>query len=202
MPGPRLMANTETTRHQPEHITRLLADWNAGDSEAGKTLSAIVYQRLREIAAGQMSQESRQLTLQPTALVHEVVLQLLDKPPECESREHLFALAARMMRNYLVNQAKKRMTRKRGGEVFRVELDEESVAARDPGVDVLALDQALDELEKRDPRKRELIELHYFGGLSYDEMARATGRSRATVHRDLRMARAFVSVRLGAAPAP
>jgi RNA polymerase sigma factor (TIGR02999 family) len=195
------MSDSETTRHRPEQITRLLADWNAGDNDAGETLSAIVYQRLREIAAGQMSQESRQLTLQPTALVHEVVLQLLDNPPECESREHLFALAARMMRNYLVNQAKRRMTKKRGGEVVRVEFHEEGIAARDPGIDVLALDQALNELESRDPRKRELIELHYFGGLSYDEMARATGRSRATVHRDLRMARAFVSSRLNPEPA-
>jgi RNA polymerase sigma factor (TIGR02999 family) len=194
------MTSSGTTRREPEQITQLLADWTAGDAQAGEVLSAIVYQRFREIAAGQMSRESRQLTLQPTALVHEVVLQLLADRPDCESREHLFALAARMMRNYLVNQANKRMAAKRGGDAVRVALDEERVAARDPGIDVLALDQALDALEQRDPRKRELLELHYFGGLSYDEMARATGRSRATVHRELRMARAFVSSRLTAEP--
>jgi RNA polymerase sigma factor (TIGR02999 family) len=192
------MANSEITTGEPEQITQLLADWNAGDAEAGEMLSAIVYQRLREIAAGQMRRESRQLTLQPTALVHEVVLQLLDDRPECQSREHLFALAARMMRNYLVNQANKRMAAKRGGDVVRVAIDEERVAAHDPGIDVLALDQALDELHKRDRRKCELVELHYFGGLSYDELASATGRSRATVHRELRMARAFVAARLNA----
>jgi RNA polymerase sigma factor (TIGR02999 family) len=163
-------------------------------------LSTIVYQRLREIASGQMRREARQLTLQPTALVHEVVLQLLADPPACDNREHLFALAARMMRNFLINEAKRRGAQKRGGDAVRVILDEGALGAHCLDVDVLALDRALDDLADRDPAKYRLVELHYFGGLSYDEMAAVTQRSRASVHRDLRMARAFVSSRLAPAP--
>ena len=194
------MSDIGTTQAEPEEITRLLQDWSEGDQDAGEMLSTIVYQRLREIAAGQMRREARQLTLQPTALVHEVVLQLLADPPACENREHLFALAARMMRNFLINEAKRRGAQKRGGDAVRVTLDEGALGAHCLDVDVLALDRALDDLADRDPVKYRLVELHYFGGLSYDEMAAVTQRSRASVHRDLRMARAFVSSRLAPAP--
>jgi len=192
-----------TTERTPEEITRLLADWNAGSEAAGEALSTLVYQRLREIAGGQMRREARQLTLQPTAVVHEVVMQLLDQPPACESRDHLFALAARMMRNFLINHAKQRLAKKRGGRALRVTLDESGLGNEDPGVDLLALDEAMEALGRRDPAKLDMLELHYFGGLGYDELTRVTGRSRASVHRDLRMARAFVASRLDdAGPTP
>ncbi len=180
----------------PEDITRLLAEWNAGNESAGEALSTLIYQRLREIASGQMRREPHQLTLQPTALVHEVVLQFFDQPPACESRDHLFALAARMMRHVLVNYAKRRLAQKRGGQALRVTLDESGMGVGDPGLDLLALDQAMDALGHRDPVKLDILEMHYFGGLGYDELSRITGRSRASVHRDLRMARAFVAARL------
>ncbi|NKI35780.1 RNA polymerase subunit sigma-70 [Wenzhouxiangella sp. XN79A] len=186
-----------TGERTPAEITRLLADWKAGSDAAGDLLSTLVYQRLREIAGGQMQHELHQVTLQPTAVVHEVVMQLLDRPPACESRDHLFALAARMMRNFLINHAKQRMAQKRGGQAVRVTLDESSVAGSDPNVDLLALEAAMEALGKRDPAKLDMLELHYFGGLGYDELVRVTGRSRASVHRDLRMARAFVASRLG-----
>jgi RNA polymerase sigma factor (TIGR02999 family) len=185
-----------TSDRIPEDITRLLADWKDGSDVAGEALSTLVYQRLREIASGQMRREPNQLTLQPTALVHEVVMQLLDQPPACESRDHLFALAARMMRNFLINHAKRRLAKKRGGQALRVTLDESGLGADDPGVDLLALNQAMEALGRVDPAKLDVLELHYFGGLSYDELTRVTGRSRASVHRDLRMARAFVASRL------
>ncbi len=185
-----------TTERTPEEITRLLADWNAGSEAAGEALLSVVYQRLRQIASGQMQREVNRVTLQPTAVVHEVVMQLLDQPPACESRDHLFALAARMMRNFLINHAKQRLAKKRGGQALRVTLDESGLGNEDPGVDLLALDEAMEALGRRDPAKLDMLELHYFGGLGYDDLTRVTGRSRASVHRDLRMARAFVASRL------
>lgn len=185
-----------TSEFKPEDITRLLADWNAGSEAAGEALSTLIYQRLREIASGQMRREANQLTLQPTALVHEVVMKLLDHPPACDNRDHLFALAARMMRNFLINHAKQRLAKKRGGQALRLTLDEAGLGKDDPGIDLLALDEAMEALGRRDPAKLDMLELHYFGGLGYNELTRVTGRSRASVHRDLRMARAFVASRL------
>jgi RNA polymerase sigma factor (TIGR02999 family) len=185
-----------TPGRTPAEITQLLKQWNAGSEAAGNALSALVYQRLREIARGQMRSEGHQVTLQPTAVVHEVVMQLLDHPPSCQGRDHLFALAARMMRNYLINHAKRRRAQKRGGRALRLTLDESALGQEDPGVDMIALEEAMEALGRRDPAKLEMLELHYFGGLGYDELSRVTGRSRASVHRDLRMARAFVASRL------
>jgi DNA-directed RNA polymerase specialized sigma24 family protein len=101
-----------------------------------------------------------------------------------------------MMRNFLINHAKRRLASKRGGDALRVTLDESAAGEADPGVDLLALDAAMEALGRRDPGKLDMLELHYFGGLGYDELTRVTGRSRASVHRDLRMARAFVAARL------
>ncbi len=177
-------------------ITRLLTQWQEGDKEAVETLSELIYSNLHRLAASHMRRESRQLTLQPTALVHEVMAQLLQKPPEVLDRGHLYALAARMMRHFLVNQAEARMRQKRGGAALHVELNEELVAAQGVDVDLLALNQSLEALGELDPRKRDILEHFYFGGLTYPEIAHVTGLSRATVHRELRLARAWVGARL------
>ncbi len=187
----------ENKGHVDGDITRLLSQWQAGDEEAAETLSELIYSNLHRLAASHMRRERRQLTLQPTALVHEVMAQLLQKPPAALDRSHLYALAARMMRHFLVNQAEARMRQKRGGAAIHVQLDEELVSAKGVDVELLALNQSLESLGELDPRKRDILEHHYFGGLSYPEIAQVTGLSRATVHRELRTARAWVGARLG-----
>jgi len=178
-------------------ITRLLEQWQAGDELAAESLSELIYSNLHRLAVGHMRREQRQLTLQPTALVHEVMARLLEKPPACLDRTHLYALAARMMRNFLVNQAESRMRQKRGGAAVHVTLDEGRAPASSVDVDLLALNQSLESLGEIDPRKRDILEHYYFGGLTYPEIAHVTSLSRATVHRELRLARAFVGARLG-----
>lgn len=178
-------------------ITRLLARWQDGDALAAEAISELIYHNLHKLAVSHMRREQRQLTLQPTALVHEVMAGLLEKPPACLDRAHLYALAARMMRHFLVNQAERRMRDKRGGRAVHVTLDESRAAAASVDVDLLALNQSLESLGEVDPRKRDILEHYYFGGLSYPEIAQVTSLSRATVHRELRLARAFVGARLG-----
>jgi len=182
-------------------ITRLLIQWQAGDEDAAQMLSELIYSNLHRLAASHMRRENRQLTLQPTALVHEVMAQLLEKPPACLDRDHLYALAARMMRHFLVNQAESRMRQKRGGAAIHITLDEGQVGAQSVDVDLIALNQSLESLGELDPRKRDILEHYYFGGLTYPEIARVTSLSRATVHRELRLARAWVGARLAAGPA-
>ena len=181
-------------------ITALLSRWRSGDEVAAERLSELVYNQLHRLATAQMNREMRQVTLQPTALVHEVVLQLLDGPaPDCDSREHLYALSARMMRHFLINQANHRLRAKRGGGVTHVALRDEQVPGTDPDTDFMALNEALDALGERDSRKRDILELYYFGGLSYPEIARVSELSRATVHRELRAGRAWIAAQLQAA---
>ncbi len=180
-----------------EDITRLLVQWQAGDEGAAESLSELIYSNLHRLAVSHMRRESRQLTLQPTALVHEVMERLLEKPPDCLDRDHLYALAARMMRHFLVNQAESRMREKRGGAAVHVQLEDEHASTRSIDVDLLALNQSLETLGEFDPRKRDILEHFYFGGLTYPEIARVTSLSRATVHRELRLARAWVGAQLG-----
>ncbi len=179
-------------------VTRLLEQWHDGDELAAESLSELIYSNLHRLAVSHMRRENRQLTLQPTALVHEVMARLLEKPPACLDRAHLYALAARMMRHFLVNQAESRMRQKRGGAAVHVTLSEERSPAAGIDVDLLALNQSLESLGEIDPRKRDILEHYYFGGLTYPEIAHVTSLSRATVHRELRLARAFVGARLGA----
>ena len=134
-------------------------------------------------------------TLQPTALVHEVYGRLVDADVAWQDRAHFYALAARMMRRLLVDHAKARSAAKRGGGL-RVTLDEASLPAGDADAELLDLDEALTALAELDPRKAELIQLQYFGGLSFREMEAVTGLSSSTLDRDLRMARAWLKDRL------
>ena len=176
-------------------ITRLLNDWAGGDDAAGDALAPLVYDELRELAERLFRSERRGHTLQPTALVHEVYGRLVDVDVAWQDRAHFYALAARMMRRLLVDHAKARSAAKRGGGL-RVTLDEASLPAGDADAELLDLDEALTALAELDPRKAELIQLQYFGGLSFKEMEAVTGLSSSSLDRDLRMARAWLKDRL------
>ena len=172
-------------------VTRLLAEWAGGNRQALDDLTPLVYHELRQLAASNLRKERQAQTLQPTALVHEAYLRLVDqKTPNCQSRSHFFGIAARLMREILVDHARKRRAGKRAGE--KVSLDETVSFHRERSRDLIALDSGLNALEKLDPRKCKAIELRYFGGLSMDEIARALDVSPITVRRDLRMAEAWL----------
>ncbi len=157
-------------------------------------LMEVVYPQLRRLAAGYLRGERRDHTLQPTALVNEAYLRLMGGTPvDYSDRVHFLAVAARTMRRVLVDHAKARRALKRGGDRLRVTLSEEKLGATDAAPDVLALDASLERLGERDPRKSRAIELHFFGGLTYDEIAEALGVSAATVSRELRFAKAWLA---------
>ena len=173
-------------------ITGLLQRWRGGDAAAASELMPLVYAQLRVIARRQLVGDRSGHTLMPTDLVHEAYLKLSDgKPPDSNDRAHFFAIAARAMRQVLVDHERHRRADKRdGGE--RITLS--SLDPPDPrqNIDLLALDQALQGLEKVDERKARVIELRAFGGLDFDEIATVLGISRATLARDFRTARAWL----------
>ena len=172
-------------------VTRLLAEWAGGNRQALDDLAPLVYRELRQLAASNLRKERQAPTLQPTGLVHEAYLRLVDqKTPSCQSRSHFFGVAARSMREILVDHARKRGAGKRAGE--KVSLEETVSFHRERSRDLIALDSGLKSLEKLDLRKCKAIELRYFAGLSMDEIARALDVSPITVRRDLRMAEAWL----------
>jgi RNA polymerase sigma factor (TIGR02999 family) len=179
-------------------VTELLRSWHDGDKAAGERLMRIMYDELHRIADARMRSEGPGHTLQSTALIHEAYLRLVGGGVSWSGRTHFFAVAARTMRRVLTDHARARLREKRGGGRDRVTLA--GVANPDTGgedpVDVLALDEAIEELSAVDPRKASAVELHYYGGLTYDEVAEALDVSPATVDRDLRMARAWLRSRL------
>ena len=151
-----------------------------------------MYAELHRIAARHLRGENTGNSLQTTALIHEAFLKLMDAKVEWADRNHFFAVAARAMRRVLVDHAKSRRRQKRGGGAIDVSLVEEIHQPNGRAADILGLDEALTRLAAHDPRKAHAIELHYFGGLSYEEVAAATGVSPATVDRDLRFAKAWL----------
>lgn len=152
----------------------------------------VIYEELKRIARGVFSGERQGHTLQPTALVHEAYAKLIGADITWQNRAHFYALAARMMRRLLVNYAKARNAEKRGGEALRVTLEERKLAGCQPDENVLALDAALAELAVLDPRKAQVLELHYFGGLTQPEAATALGISESTIRREERVAKAWL----------
>ncbi|MCI0433419.1 MAG: sigma-70 family RNA polymerase sigma factor [Gemmatimonadetes bacterium] len=178
-------------------VTQLLLDWRRGDRAALDRLIPLVYTELHRVASRQLRSERPDHTLQPTALVHEAYARLIDADVEWTDRAHFFAVAARTMRRVLVDHARGRQREKRGGGAICVTLDEGlQVESGDPH-ELLALDAALDRLHALDARKADIVQLHYFGGLTYDAIAEALGISPATVDRDLRMAKAWLHAELG-----
>jgi RNA polymerase sigma factor (TIGR02999 family) len=176
----------------PGEVTRLLVRWRDGDEAALEQLMPLVYDELRRLAERYMRSERPDHTLQATALVHEAYVRLAGVDVAWEDRIHFLSLAARMMRRVLVDHAKSGRRKKRGGGAAKVTLDDIELASPAPTSDLLALDDALTRLAAIDERKARAVELHFFGGLTYDETAAALGVSAATVDRDLRMAKAWL----------
>jgi RNA polymerase sigma factor (TIGR02999 family) len=179
-----------------QSITQLLNRWGTGDKDAEAALTPMVYDELQRMAKRLFRSEKSSHTLQPTALVHEAFVKLVDVEVTWQDRAHFFSLAARMMRRLLVNHANARNAAKRGGDAIKVTLNESAVSNSDADADLLDLEEALQGLAELDPRKAELIELQYFGGLSFREMEEVTGLSSSTLDRDLRMARAWLKDQL------
>lgn len=176
-----------------ESITALLLELSQGDREVEARLAPRVYAELRRAAARYMRRERANHTLQATALVNEAWLRLMDHPHRnWESRAHFFAIASRLMRQILVDHARKRLADKRGGEQRQVTLNDPLLATQYDPVDVLALDEALERFRKVDVRGCRILELHFFGGLSFDETALVLGVSARTVKRDWSIARAWL----------
>lgn len=172
-------------------ITRLLTEWAGGNHHALDELTPLVYRELRQLAASYMRRERLGHTLEPTALVHEAYLRLVDQTsPSLENRSHFYGVAARLMRQILVDHVRRKQAAKRGG--LKIPLDELMGSKLDRTHDVVALDAALTALEKIDPRKCKAIDLRYFGGLAIEEIARSLNVSPITARRDLRMAEAWL----------
>jgi len=184
-------------------VTELLLAWTAGEQGALDRLVPQVYAELRRLAHRQMQGERPGHTLQTTALVHEAYVRLVDvKRLHFRNRTEFFALSAQLMRRVLVDAARARGARKRGGDAPHVPLPEGlAIPAAGDGTDLVALDDALKELASFDPRKEKVVELRYFGGLSVDETATALGVSPETVMRDWKMARLWLSRELRRGPA-
>ena len=172
----------------------MLRDWSDGKPEALNALMPIVYAELHRQAARFLSRERPGHTLQTTALINEAYLKLIDRRDvEWESRTHFFAVAANAMRCILVDHARTKHREKRGGDNIKLSLEEAMpVAAKDDGVDLIALDEALNKLAAFDNQQARVVELRYFSGLSLDETAHALNISRATVARDWESARAWL----------
>jgi RNA polymerase sigma factor (TIGR02999 family) len=175
----------------PANFTQLLTEWHSGQPQALDQLTPLVYDELRKLARGHMRAERGSHTLQATAVVHEAFLRLVQANVPPQDRAHFFSLASRLMRHVLVDHAKSRSRGKRNAAGSGV-TDTPDEAASRMDVDVIALDSALERLLKLEPRLAQVIELRYFGGMTYDEIAAAVSTSAATVHRDIRLARAWL----------
>jgi RNA polymerase sigma factor (TIGR02999 family) len=177
----------------PHEVTQLLVAWRAGDRGAFERLVPLVYRELHALAHARMRGQPDGLTLQSTALVHEAYVRLIgEQHMPWQNRAHFFAVCAQAMRCILVDAARARGAHKRGGHVVRVPFDEARVGSPQPDADVLALDEALSELSKAEPRKGQVVELRYFGGLTVDETADVLRVSPETVMRDWTMAKLWL----------
>jgi RNA polymerase sigma factor (TIGR02999 family) len=178
-------------------VTRLLVDWRDGDRDAFDRLVPLVYQELRQIARAHLRGERPNHTLQTTDVVNEVYLRLVDlHQVTLQDRRHFFAMSARLMRRILIDHARRKRAARRGGGATMITLDGLVAAAERSVLDVIAVDQALDELSAVDERQCRLVELRVFAGLTIGESADALGVSTATAERDWAMARAWLYQRL------
>lgn len=177
----------------PTEVSLLLKEWRNGDRKALDALLPLVYKQLRRMAHYQLRNERPDHTLRSTAVVHEVYLRLIGmEQPQWESRTHFFAIAAQLMRQILVDYARRHRAAKRGGGGCKLMLDDAILPARQPDVDVVALDDALNSLAKIDPRQSRVVELRFFAGLSLQEISEVMEIAPATVQRDWTSARAWL----------
>jgi RNA polymerase sigma factor (TIGR02999 family) len=180
-----------------DDVTDLLLSWRQGDAQALDRLVPLVYDELRRVARRHLRREQPGHALQATALVHEVYLRLVDVDRlTLKNRTHFFSIAAKLMRQILVDHARRQQAGKRGGGATMVSLDDVSPAAQPPSVDVLALDEALEALSAIDAQQGSVVELRFFAGLGIDEASEALGISTATVEREWAMAKAWLHRRL------
>lgn len=180
-------------------VTRILSEIEHGDPAAAEQLLPLVYDELRRLAAQKLAHESPGQTLQATALVHEAYLRLVEgnEDQKWDNRRHFFAAAAEAMRRILIERARQKQTLKRGGEYERVELDAAAPAVLPIACDdLLGLDEAIKKLEKRDPRKAELVKLRFFAGLTTAEAAKSLGVSVATAENDWTYARCWLKLEM------
>ncbi len=175
----------------------MLRQWSNGNKQALDELMPFVYDQLRRLASNCLRAERPDHTLRATALVHEAYVRLVDSDVEWQDRVHFFAVSARMLRRILVDHAKSNNRQKRGGEFQKIPLDEAMIVGPQSDKAIVELDEALQRLAAQDLRKSELVELLFFGGLTYDEAAAALKISPATVHRELTLAKAWLYRELG-----
>jgi len=182
----------------PQHrVTQLLEQWSRGDDAAVVELTPLVYEELRRLAHHYMEGQRPNHTLQTTALVNEAYLRLADQTnPNWQSRAHFFAVAGRAMRQIVVDYARSYQSQKRGGGAFKIELDEAAILSPEQSKEIVDLHEALERLAALDSRKAQVVELKYFGGLNYDEMAEVLKISRVTVRRDWEFAKVWLYTEL------
>jgi RNA polymerase sigma factor (TIGR02999 family) len=177
----------------PDQLTQLLVRWRGGDREALDALMPLVYDELRRLAHYYLQRERSDHTLQSTALVHEAYMRMLGQNlPDWQNRAHFFGVAARLMRQILVEYARSHQAAKRGGDACKVTLDEGALVPQKTDVDVIQLDDALQDLAKLDEQQSRIVELRFFAGLSIDDTSEVLGISPATVAREWTTARIWL----------
>jgi RNA polymerase sigma-70 factor (ECF subfamily) len=182
--------------NEPRDVTKLLAQMR-GDKEVAAKLFPLVYGELRRVAARMMRREREGHTLEPTAVVHEAYMRMIaGAHPTLENRAHFFALAARAMRQVLVDHARRKLADRRGGAMHPVELDDNLALTKQQSEEVLAIHEALERLQELDSRQAHIVEMHYFAGNAVEEIASALGIGERTVKRELQFARLFLKQQL------
>jgi len=180
-----------------QRVTELLVQWSHGDDAAPAELTPLVYEELRRVAHHHLSGQRRDYTLQTTALVNEAYLRLADQTnPRWQNRAHFFAVAARAMRQILVSYARSQQAQKRGGGALKIDLDEAALVSPEESKEIVDLHEALETLATLDSRKAQVVELKYFGGLNYDEIAEVLKISRITARRDWEFAKVWLYTEL------
>jgi RNA polymerase sigma factor (TIGR02999 family) len=182
---------------KPQEISVILKDWSGGNRASADVLLTLVYDELRKIAGKYLRKERSGHTLQPTALVHEAYMKMIDiSDINWQDRAHFFAVSANVMRHILVDHARAKLADKRGGDSERIALEDAISLSNEPNVDLLAVDEALNELAQFDEQQSRIVELRFFGGLTIEETAHVAGISPATVKREWAMAKAWLHRKL------
>lgn len=175
------------------NITEVLERWSNGEQSALDELMPLIYKELRRLAGNYIRRERHDHTLQPTALINEVFVRLIDQHDiKWQNRAHFFGIAATLMRRILVDHARSHQAAKRGGGQYSLSLSKADRIARQPSVDLLAVHLALEELEELDPQQSRIVELRFFGGLTIEETAEVLGLGHATIEREWKMARSWL----------